>query len=65
MSYSKKDGFSPKTKLPNADTKYPILIDKNNKIIDGRHRVAKLIDKKVSHVQAIRLTQKDLDNVKL
>ncbi len=64
MSYSKKDGFSPKTKLPFVDVSYPILIDNDNKIIDGRHRVAKLIKEKISHVQAIRITSKDLDAVK-
>lgn len=43
VNRSKKTGFSTK-RYDAADTQYPLILDQANKLVDGRHRAAKLQD---------------------
>lgn len=56
---SKKTGFSQK-RLKVADISFPIIIDKDNNIIDGRHRLAKLVKQGEEKIKVIIATDFDL-----
>jgi hypothetical protein len=58
-SRSKKSGFSTK-RYEKANTKHPMLIDKDDFLIDGRHRYLKLADRGAKKVNVIRVSDADL-----
>ncbi len=61
-SRSKKSGFSSK-RYEKADTQYPLIINEENLLIDGRHRLYKLIDQGNKTASVIIATKSDLENV--
>jgi hypothetical protein len=58
ISRSRSSGFSRK-RYDAADTSYPVLLD-GDRLIDGRHRLVKLLDRAVTTVLAHRLTPSDI-----
>lgn len=64
LSESPRDGFSEK-RLAKADTSYPVIVDADNRLIDGRHRAVKLKQQGEDTVQAVRATLEDLGAVTL
>ncbi len=62
ISKSKKSGFS-EDRLKNARTSLPILINSDREVVDGRHRCIKTKMKGGTHIQAIKVTKKDLKAV--
>jgi hypothetical protein len=58
-SRSSRSGFSPK-RYEKAQTKHPVLIDKDNFLIDGRHRYLKLKDQGRQKVKVIRVSDAEL-----
>lgn len=61
---SKRTGFSKK-RSEHADIAFPLIIDRNNFLIDGRHRYFKLVDKQVTTIQAVVAEQKDIKKATL
>jgi len=49
-----------KERLLQARTQWPVIIDKNNTVINGAHRILKLIIRRERFVEAIRATASDL-----
>jgi hypothetical protein len=56
-------GFSEE-RLKKTDTKFPILIDSKDEIVDGRHRKLKLMRLGEKVGQVIKLTQDDINFAK-
>ncbi len=65
VSRSRRHGFSPVSRYPKADTQQPIILDSADQVLDGRHRILKLLDQGAQNVQAIRARPEDLQAVKL
>lgn len=63
-SRSKRDRFGPK-RYDNADTLTPIIIDRKGRIIDGRHRVAKVQDRGGQNIQAFTVSPQQLRYTKV
>jgi uncharacterized protein (DUF2267 family) len=61
---SKRTGFSPK-RLLQADATYPGIVDEQNALLDGRHRLLKLLDAGETVGQFHRATPQDLATVKV
>lgn len=61
---NKKTGFSL-NRYKNTDTKYPLIVDKNNFLLDGRHRYFKLKDQGETHANIVRALEEDLELSKL
>ncbi len=58
-SASKKDGFSAK-RQSNVDLDQPIIVDEQGYVIDGRHRLLKLIASGSTQVRVVIATTEDL-----
>lgn len=58
-SRSSRSGFSA-SRLKNSDTSFPLIIDENRFLIDGRHRFFKLLDTGVSIANVKIATAKDI-----
>jgi hypothetical protein len=56
-------GFSEE-RLKKTDTKFPILIDSKDEIVDGRHRKLKLMRQGKKTGKVIKLTQDDINFAK-
>lgn len=64
VNRSKRNGFSVK-RLANTDLAYPVIVDENQKLIDGRHRILKALSQGQRHVNAITATPADLTQVRM
>lgn len=64
ISKAKKSGYS-EDRLKGARTSKPILINSTREVVDGRHRCIKTTMKGGTHIQAIRVTKKDLAQCRL
>jgi len=56
---SKSTGFGPK-RYESADTKDPILVDVEGNVLNGRHRLFKLLDSGADQAGVIVVTEKDI-----
>lgn len=61
---SEGSGFSAE-RMAQADETKPVLVDQAGKLLDGRHRVAKLIDQGAQHVQCRVVTPLDIQKAEL
>jgi len=57
-------------RIKKADLQYPLIIindkyDKHGGILDGNHRFAKIIMENKKYVNCIRVSQKELDKIKV
>lgn len=59
-SRSSRDGFSKK-RYEATDTRHPLIVDKDNILINGRHRWLKLKDRGKTHAKVQRATEKDIE----
>ena len=57
---SKKTGFSPVSRYPQADTSFPGIVDENNYLLDGRHRLFKQLDQGAETGMFQRATPEDI-----
>lgn len=57
---SRRAGFSPTTRLQNANTDIPIILSNDNQCIDGRHRTVKRQQAGATHMLVRRATPEDL-----
>jgi SNF2 family DNA or RNA helicase len=64
LNRSRRNGFSPVSRYPSADTKLPVILDEQGKLIDGQHRIARLSDTGSTAVTARRATLADMLAVK-
>lgn len=55
-----KSGFTHK-RYQKTDTSFPILMDHKGRLVDGRHRCCKLLDQGISEVQAIFVTEEEME----
>lgn len=58
-SKSKRTGFS-KIRSEKADISFPIIIDEQKFIIDGRHRYFKLLDRGQTNIKVIVANKSDI-----
>jgi hypothetical protein len=56
---TKESGFNHK-QYKNADVSYPLLITRDNVVIDGRHRLCKLFDNGVKTAKVIVMSDKEI-----
>lgn len=59
-SKSRRTGFSTKRFL-SADDAFPLIVDEEMNIIDGRHRYFKLLEKNILRVNVKIATRKDIE----
>lgn len=64
MNRSPRTGFSHR-RYAETDPSFPILVNQEGQLLDGRHRVSKLLDSGATHTQAVRVTPEDMSRVKL
>jgi len=64
VSKSRRSGFS-KHRLLKTDTTFPVILDFDNNLIDGRHRIIKLMAEESLAVLAKRATWEQLQSVKI
>jgi hypothetical protein len=60
----KRTGFS-KIRYENADLSFPIIVNEDGVILDGRHRVAKSIDSGAKNIKAVVLSNEEIANAEL
>jgi hypothetical protein len=59
LQRSKNSGFSKK-RYEKTDIRYPVLIDQYNTVLDGRHRLCKLLDMGRKTVRCVVMSEHEI-----